>query len=104
MTMNKQKTLEERLHDGSRAREILENEQFNASFDAIETEISETWKNSPARDSVAREKCYDYLKLLHKLKAQLVSTLETGKLAEMELNRRKNAWEKLHAGWTSFTE
>ena len=98
------KSLEERLHDGSRAREILENEQFNASFEAIETEILESWKNSPARDEVGRESLYNYLKLAQKFKAQLVSTMETGRLAELELNHKKSLKERFHAGWSSFTE
>ena len=96
------KTLEERLHSGSRAKEVIENEEFQASFDAIEAEVMETWKNTPARDVEGREKCYDYLKVLQKVKAHLVSTLETGKLAELELTHKQTIADRVRAGLNSF--
>jgi hypothetical protein len=77
-------TLEERIYDGNRARECLENEQFNRAFDSIEQELNNAWRTSPARDAEAREKIYLTLQLLTKLKAALQGSLETGKLAEAE--------------------
>ena len=97
------KSLEIRLHEGSRAKEILENEQFSASFEAIEKEVMETWKNTPARDLEGREKCYDYLKVLQKVKAHLVTTLETGKMAELELAHKQTIADRLKAGWGSLS-
>lgn len=77
-------TLEERIYDGNRAKECLENEAFNWAFDAIEQELTTAWRTSPARDEAGREKIYLTLQLLTKLKATLTSSLETGKLAEVE--------------------
>lgn len=77
-------TLEERIYDGNRARECLENEQFNWAFESIEQELTNAWRTSPARDEAGREKIYLTLHLLTKLKAALTSSLETGKLAEAE--------------------
>lgn len=77
-------TLEERIYDGNRARECLENEQFNRAFESIEQELTNAWRTSPARDEAGREKIYLTLHLLTKLKAALTSSLETGKLAEAE--------------------
>lgn len=77
-------TLEERIYDGNRARECLENEQFIRAFDSIEQELTNAWRTSPARDVEAREKIFLTLQLLTKLKATLTSSLETGKLAEVE--------------------
>jgi hypothetical protein len=77
-------TLEERIYDGNRARECLENEQFNRAFESIEQELTNAWRTSPARDVEAREKIFLSLQLLTKLKATLTSSLETGKLAEVE--------------------
>jgi hypothetical protein len=96
------KTLEERLHDGSRAKEVIENEQFQASFDAIEAEVMETWKNTPARDNEGREACYVYLKMLQKVKAQLVYSLETGKLAELDLIHKQTLTDRLRTGLGSW--
>lgn len=77
-------TLEERIYDGNRARECLENEQFVWAFASIEQELTEAWRKSPARDAEAREKIYLTLQLLTKLKAALTSSLESGKLAEAD--------------------
>ena len=90
------KTLEQRLHDGSRAREILENEQWQATFDAIENEVIESWKTS--QNAADREKQWTYLQVLQKVKMHLVSTLETGKLAELELEHKKTLKERLGLG------
>lgn len=87
-------TLEQRLHDGSRAKEVLENEQFQASFEAIEKELIEAWKQSPQRDVDGRERIHQYLSLLAKVKSHLVSTLETGKLAELEVRHKQSLFDK----------
>ena len=62
-------TLEQRLYEGDRAREVLENEAFIAAFDATEKEVIEQWTNSPARDVEGREKLWQYLMILRKVKA-----------------------------------
>lgn len=97
-------TLEERLHAGSRAKEVLENEQFQAAFEAIEKDVIDQWTNSPARDAAGRESLWTYLMLLRKVKVHLTTTLETGKLAKVELNHRRSAAERLKDGWNSLTE
>ena len=93
-------TLEQRLYDGDRAREVLENEAFGAAFEAIEKEVIEQWTNSPARDQEGRERLWTYLGLLKKLKAQLTQTLDTGKLAQLELQHRQTVAERAR-GWLS---
>jgi hypothetical protein len=95
-------TIEQNLYNGSRAKEVLENEAFVAAFEAIEQEVLETWKNSPARDSTGREKCWEYLMLLRRVKAHLVSTLETGKLAELELQHRQSMYDRARDGIRSL--
>ena len=64
--------LSERIYNGDRAREVLENEVFIAAFDDIEAEILSQWKTSQARDSIGREKLWMLLTLMHKLKATIV--------------------------------
>ncbi|MBV4459182.1 hypothetical protein KVG96_14575 [Pseudomonas sp. COR58] len=88
-------TIEQRIYDGNRARECLENEQFNRAFDGIERELTEAWQTSPARDVEGREKIYLSLQLLRKLKAALQSSLETGKLAEVERIHKKSALDRV---------
>jgi len=87
-------TLEQRLYAGDQARQVLDNEAFVAAFEAIEKDIIEQWTNSPARDEAGREKLWAYLHLLRKVKAQLTSTLETGKLAQVELQHKQSLAER----------
>ena len=93
-------TLEERLYLGDRAREVIENEAFIAAFDATEKEVIEQWMQSPARDQDGREKLWQYLSMLRKVKANLQTTLETGKLAQLELQHKRTMAEKAR-GWLS---
>lgn len=95
-----QTTLEDRLFLGDRAKEVLENEAFSAAFDATEKEVIEQWTNSPARDAEGREKLWQYLMLLRKVKANLQTTLETGTLAKLELQHQQSLRDKAR-GWLS---
>ena len=81
--------LETRLYDGEKAREVLENEVFQQVFTDIELELTTAWKSSPQRDSDAREKIHLALSLLTKVKACLQTTLDTGKLARLDLEHRR---------------
>jgi hypothetical protein len=93
-------TLEKRLYDGDRAKEVLENEAFIAAFEAIEKEVIDQWTNSPARDEAGREKLWAYLHLLKKVRTHLQSTLETGTLAKLELQHQQTLRDRA-AGWLS---
>jgi hypothetical protein len=94
-------TDDERLHNGSRAREVLDNEQFSAAFESIEQDLIESWKNIPATSNeshvAARERIHLSLTLLHKVKSSLVQTMETGKLAAEELKYKRSLAEKATA-------
>ena len=87
-------SIEQRLNRGSRAREVLENEVFIEAFSAIEQEYIEAWKTSPVRDEIGREKLWLMLSLLGKVKSQITTTLETGKLAQTEMAHRHSIIEK----------
>lgn len=96
------KTLEQRIYDGNRAREILENEVFQQVLTDMEQELTQAWMNSPARDEAGREKLYQYLMTLNKFKGRIVATLETGKLAELDLNHKRTLMERAKDGVNSF--
>ena len=95
-------TIEQRIYDGDRAREVLDNEQFKLAFDAITAEIIEQWKQAPARDAAGRESLWTMLKLAERLKLALSSTLDTGKLAKAELERQRTLKERA-AQWITPT-
>jgi len=92
-------TLEERIYEGNRAKECLENEAFNWAFEGIEQELTEAWRKSPARDAEAREKIYLTLQLLTKLKATITHSLETGKLAELDLKHKQSLMDRAKEIW-----
>jgi hypothetical protein len=86
--------MSDKIYDGNRAKEILENEVFQQVFQDIEQELMESWKTSPQRDVDAREKIHLAITLLGKVKTCLQTTFETGKLAEMEHIHKRTMAEK----------
>ena len=89
-------TLEQRTYDGEKARQILENDVFVSVFADIETEITEKWKSSALEAD--RESLHKYLKTLQLVKTRITQTLETGKLARLELEHKRSLRERL-ATW-----
>lgn len=87
-------SIEKRIYDANRAKEVLENEAFQQAFADIEAEFTKQWKDSPARDQEGREKIWIYLSILNKVKTHLETTLETGKLAQLEIEHR-SAMERM---------
>jgi hypothetical protein len=87
-------TPEQRAYNGDRAREILENEVYQQVFADLKTEITEQWTNSPARDEEGREKLWLMLSLANKLQAMLQTTLDTGKLARLDLEHQRTLAQK----------
>lgn len=82
-------TPEQRVYNGDRAREVLENEVYQQVFHDLKTEIAEQWTKSPARDLEGREKLWLMQSLLSKLEAMLQTTLDTGKLARLDLDHKR---------------
>lgn len=87
-------TLDQRLHLGQQAKDLLDNVAFIAAFEATEKEVIDQWTNSPARDQEGREKLWQYLMLLRKVRANLQTTLETGKLAQLELSHKRTLMDR----------
>ena len=90
-------TPEERLYRGSRAKEIIESDVFQEAFSAIEAEVIDQWKTSPARDESGRQNLWQYLRLLEKVKLNLQTTMETGRLAQLDLNHKATLKDRLRA-------
>lgn len=82
------------LARGARAKEILENEIYIETFDTVESELLTAWKNSPVRDVEGREKLFLMLGLLTKLKLALQSTMDTGKMAQVNLKHQQSMVDK----------
>jgi len=89
---------------GQRAKEILENEEFQAAFEAIKTELINQWEQSPLRDNEGREKIHQYLTMLNKVKAQITSVMETGRLAQLELDHKRNISQRAKDAIRQFSD
>lgn len=87
-------TIEQRIYDGAKAREVLENDAFIGAFEQIEQEIVEQWKTAPLRDTAGREKLHQFLTMLNKVKTCLTATMETGKLAALDLEYKQTLLER----------
>lgn len=87
-------TLEQRIYKADRAREVLENEAFQQVFADYKQEITDQWTKSPARDLEGREKLWLMLSLLNKLEAMLQSSLDSGKMARLDLEHEKSLLER----------
>ena len=87
-------TLEKRIYQADRAREVLENEAFQQVFADAKQEITDQWTKSPARDQEGREKLWLMLSLLNKLETMLQASLDSGKLARLDLEHQKTLAER----------
>lgn len=100
--MTEQKTLDQRIHDAAKAREVLDNEAFQIAFDDIRKEYTEAWMNSPARDTDGREKLYLMLQLTNKLQATLTGMLADGKQAQIQREHESNMLAKQRSAGLSI--
>lgn len=87
-------TLDKRIYNGDRAREVLENEAFQQVFADYKQEITDQWTKSPARDLEGREKLWLMLSLLNRLETMLQATLDSGKLAKLDLEHEKSLMQR----------
>lgn len=67
------------------AAELLEHPLLVEAFAALEREVIEEWKASPARDEEGREKLWIMLRLSEKVRNHLQNVITTGKMAEISL-------------------
>lgn len=92
-------TLEKQLYDANRAREVLENEVFIQVWADVEQELTKAWLESPARDVEGREKIFLTLQMLRKLHRAVETSLETGKLAQKELEHKQTLADRAKEIW-----
>lgn len=95
-------TPEEEIRKAGKANEILENELFKEAFSEIEGAILGGIRRAAFKDSDLREKlCQQYV-ILHSIRDQLKTYMESGVLANEELRQRSMA-EKMKSAWETFT-
>jgi len=82
---------EDRLREdavrAARARAILGDELFNDAFAQLEADFIRAWKNSDPRDDDGRQRIWQALQLLGKVRECLSRAIANGRLAEDEIER-----------------
>lgn len=87
--------LKTEIRRAEQARQILETEVFKSAVQEIETALLFGMRKSAFSDEKLREKTCQRYALLHDLLDCLKSTMETGKLARIELERKNNFFNKI---------
>lgn len=72
---------------GDQAKGLLDNELLKEAFSTLEAEYIEHWKITPARDTEARERLWQAVQIVGKVRTHLTSAVNNGTLAKHELNQ-----------------
>jgi hypothetical protein len=71
------------------AKQLLENPIYVESFEIVRNGIINAWENSPIRDTEGQHELRLMLKLLNDLQNNIKRVVDSGKLAEIEIERQK---------------
>ena len=78
-------TLEEERRRGEQARRMLDDPLLKEAFASVETALREAWTATVDDATAERERLWLMLKLLGRVRGDLMEVLETGRLAERQL-------------------
>ena len=84
---------------GQHAAEALDNPIVIEALDAWELEITEAWKSSPLRDAEGRERLRLMLEAARTFRAYMARTLETGKLAEIQVQQARTMADRVRGAF-----
>lgn len=80
---------------GQQAAEALDNPIVVEALEAWEREVIESWKTSPLRDVEGRERLRLMLEASKAFRGYMTRTLETGKLAEIQLQQSRTMMDRV---------
>ena len=72
---------------GSRAAALLRDELLQESLAVLERDYIEAWKTWPARDTDGRERLWQAVNVVGKVRGHLVTVANNGKLAVAEIEQ-----------------
>lgn len=81
--------LEEELRRGELARQLLNNELYSESFDSVRQAIVDKWLTSSVTDREGHHELKLMLKALDNVQHHIKTALDTGKLAEIQLDSER---------------
>jgi hypothetical protein len=70
----------------ARAETLLRDELLAEAFDILDQEYVKAWRATAARDDDARERLWQAVQIVAKVRDHLASAVANGKLAQRELN------------------
>ena len=71
---------------GARAQRLLEDDLLNEAFDTLDRDYTRAWRATAARDTDARERLWQAVQVVAKVRDHLVHVLNGGKLAQREMS------------------
>ena len=74
------------IERGGRARTLLENELLRDAFKTLENDYTAAWKTWPAADRDGRERLWQAVNVLGKVRDHLARVVADGRLAQRELS------------------
>ena len=95
MNIAEEQQLRHEADRGRRAQDLMSDELMVEAFNTIRTRLTTEWADSPARDHEGREKIWLMLKSLNAVEVHLRTTLETGQMAQTQLNQLRQAMQKV---------
>lgn len=82
------KTLEE-IKKGEQAEKILESQVYQEAFTQVKNNIIEAMQTSPLSDDVTHNRLVIALQTLNQIQRALTSVMQTGKMAQIQVNDLK---------------
>lgn len=86
-------SLEAELSKGLRAKQFIESEIYKDAFHKVRQGILDTWAESPIRDTEGQHELRLMLKLMDDINSNIVSMINTGKMAEKQIEQESKAKE-----------
>lgn len=89
-------SLSEELRRGEQARQLLQNELYQDAITQVRQAIIDKWISAPMRDIEGQHELKLMLKLLGDVTGYIQTTMETGKMAQIQLEGERRM-DKLKA-------
>jgi hypothetical protein len=83
--MNEDK-LQAAISRGARAETLLGNDLLQEAFAKLERDYIDAWKIAPARDTDGRERLWQAVNIVAKVRDHLIKVVNDGKLSQRHLN------------------
>jgi hypothetical protein len=78
--------LQEAIGRAARAQRLVEDALLAEAFDALDRDYVKAWRESHARDTDARERLWQAVQIVAKVRSHLSTVVNHGKLAQRELD------------------